>query len=557
MTAASTQLTAGPLLFYALGLLAFSLEIVVIQFFFARQDTLTPVLTDVAAFALNVALIPPLMAVFGLGGIALATTVAKTLKVLVLLFLFGRRLPAFRLASLAPFAGQVALASLATAIVLLAFRPLEMGLAAGNGLAGQAAYSRRRGAAGRRNVPARRLSPAGERNPRSGRLAQGAAARCFQAGNLTFGGSEGIVGSVTEDRTRPLGDWLREQREALEIGLEQVEEETRIRVRYLQALESDEFEALPDPVVGRGFLRNYAAYLGLDPQEASDRFSNKVAPPQPESLAVEGPTPFSIDPFRPVDLHEMPGQRGPRLWAVGLAVILIAALAVLAWWSYPRIQPLLVRAQPTATQTRAATPTQGADVTLPTATRTPTLPPATTESPPTEAPSRATPTTEPTRPPTLTPSLTPTPSPVIYTGIFLELVFTDISWIQVSVDGVRQFQGELEAETYKSWYGEERIELRIGNAGAVMVTVNGQNLGTLGAPGEVVDRIFEKVGEEVSGNTPTPQPNGTETVEPTAPLPTESPLPETATPTPGATGTVPAETATIAPTEPITPTATP
>ncbi len=118
-TAASTQLTAGPLLFYAFALLPFALEVVIVQFFFARQDTLTPVLTDVIAFVVNVALIPPLMAALGLGGIALAAALSKALKVLLLLVLFGRRVPAFRLRPLGPFAGQMALASLAAAILLV------------------------------------------------------------------------------------------------------------------------------------------------------------------------------------------------------------------------------------------------------------------------------------------------------------------------------------------------------------------------------------------------------------------------------------------------------
>jgi murein biosynthesis integral membrane protein MurJ len=139
-TAASTQLTAGPLLYYALGLLPFALEVVVIQFFFACQDTLTPVITDVVAFVLNVALIPPLMALFGLGGIALATTVAKTLKVLALLILFRRRVPAFRLASLGSFAGQMALASLLTAAGLLVFLLLAAGSGGGGGFVTQAIY---------------------------------------------------------------------------------------------------------------------------------------------------------------------------------------------------------------------------------------------------------------------------------------------------------------------------------------------------------------------------------------------------------------------------------
>ena len=117
--AASTAMVAGPLLFYALALLPFSLEVVIVQFFFARQDTRTPVVTDIASFVLNVALIPLLMPALGLGGIALAAACAKAVKVLALLVLFGRAVPTFRLAMLVPFGGKMALASAATAVILL------------------------------------------------------------------------------------------------------------------------------------------------------------------------------------------------------------------------------------------------------------------------------------------------------------------------------------------------------------------------------------------------------------------------------------------------------
>ncbi len=139
-TAASTQLTAGPLLFYSMALLPFALEVIVVQFFFARQDTLTPVITDIAAFLLNVALIPPLLATFGLGGIALAVAVAKGLKVLVLLFIFGRRVPEFRLAPFGPFTGQMVLASLATAATLWAFLRFGEDLAGSKGLVALIVY---------------------------------------------------------------------------------------------------------------------------------------------------------------------------------------------------------------------------------------------------------------------------------------------------------------------------------------------------------------------------------------------------------------------------------
>ena len=345
---------------------------------------------------------------------------------------------------------------------------------------------------------------------------------------------------VSADKARPLGEWLRQRREELGISLEQAEADTRIRRCYLEALESEKFDALPDAVVGRGFLRNYAVYLELDPKAASDRYSESVAPPQPESLAVEGPTPFTEEPFRPVALHQMPGRRSRWVWIAGAVLILVAALSLLGWWGYPRFSGWLTQREPANSPVPvAATSTQQGE--LPTATHTPSSI-ATATSAESEKSVQATPTLELTQTPTTIPSPSLTPSPPVYTGIFLELVFSDTSWIQVTVDGVREFQGELEAETYRSWYGEERIELRIGNAGAVLVTVNGQSLGTLGGPDEVVDRVFEKVDGGVAEATVTSTPTVTQTTEPT----------ETATTRPTA---VP-PTATIAPTEPIRPTAT-
>lgn len=357
---------------------------------------------------------------------------------------------------------------------------------------------------------------------------------------------------MSEQNSRSLGDWLRQRREELGISLEQAETDTRIRSRYLEALESESFDALPDPIVGRGFLRNYAAYLGLDPKEASDRFSEKVAPPQPESFAVEGPTPFSAEPFRPLPLHRITGRRPRWLWFAGLGLVLVIALSLLAWWAYPNVSQWLARrTSSTPTQTVAPSP-QTAEVDLATATRTPTATAGAVEtSEATEVPL----TLEVTRRPTLSPSPSPSPSPPVYTGIFLELVLTDTSWIQVTVDDVRQFQGELEVDTYRSWYGEERIELRIGNAGAVLVTVNGQTLGNLGAVGEVVDRVFEKAGDDVTEATFTPEPTANGTGEPTAsstPQPTAVPVtPTVVPPTPAITATP-----TLTPTATLTPTLT-
>jgi cytoskeletal protein RodZ len=349
---------------------------------------------------------------------------------------------------------------------------------------------------------------------------------------------------VSEDTARPLGEWLRQRREELEIGLEQAEADTRIRLRYLEALEAEDFEALPDPVVGRGFLRNYCAYLDLDAQEASERFSVLVAPPEPEPTPDEESSPFTVGPFRPLPLHDMPGWRPRRRWLAGLiVVVVIALLSLLAVWAYPRASDWLAllrrtgnRSTATLRPTKAALPTV-TNTTIPAASKVP----ATAATTPTEAP----PTLELSATPSFAPSPQPSPSNPVYTGIFLELVFTDTSWVQMTVDGVREFQGELETGTYRAWYGEERVELRIGNAGAVEVTLNGQKLGTLGEVGDVIDRVFEKVGGRVSEATPTRVVTDTLTTEPAA-TPTLQPtvLPATPEVTP---------TLTLTPTSTLTP----
>ncbi len=64
-----------------------------------------------------------------------------------------------------------------------------------------------------------------------------------------------------------LGDALRTQRESMGVTMEQAAEDTRIRTKFLQAIESGDYQSLPGTVYTKGFLRNYAQYLNLDPEE--------------------------------------------------------------------------------------------------------------------------------------------------------------------------------------------------------------------------------------------------------------------------------------------------
>ena len=69
-----------------------------------------------------------------------------------------------------------------------------------------------------------------------------------------------------------IGHILREARENKGLTLEEVQAKIRINVRFLAALESGQYDVLPTPVHARGFLRNYARFLGLDPQPLLDRY---------------------------------------------------------------------------------------------------------------------------------------------------------------------------------------------------------------------------------------------------------------------------------------------
>lgn len=137
-----------------------------------------------------------------------------------------------------------------------------------------------------------------------------------------------------------LGAVLRERREAMGVTLAEVEVATRIRQKYLAALESEEWHLLPGEVVGRGFLRNYADYLGLDPQEIMDRRRaitdvNMTQALSTTSAGAPLPPDREVD-YRPKEVElkdEGDGiQRGEIRLTPILAIIAVAAVVFLGIW---------------------------------------------------------------------------------------------------------------------------------------------------------------------------------------------------------------------------------
>lgn len=139
---------------------------------------------------------------------------------------------------------------------------------------------------------------------------------------------------------RDLGGLLRERREAMGASLAEVETATRIRQKYLAALESDEWHLLPGEVVGRGFLRNYATYLGLDPTEVVER--RRTVADVMLSTALSGTSAGSALPperavdYRPKDvsLKDEPEGIQQRELRVGpfFTIISVLGVVLLLWW---------------------------------------------------------------------------------------------------------------------------------------------------------------------------------------------------------------------------------
>ncbi|MBI1294928.1 hypothetical protein GC175_08220 [bacterium] len=143
-----------------------------------------------------------------------------------------------------------------------------------------------------------------------------------------------------------IGAVLRERRESAQVTLAEVEKATRIRQKYLAALEADEWHLLPGEVVGRGFLRNYANYLRLNTNDIMDRrramTDGDLARVLSKTSAGAALPPVREIDYRPkdVDLEETPmSNRLSEYVAAGrdwfgpiVAVMAVLLVALLVIW---------------------------------------------------------------------------------------------------------------------------------------------------------------------------------------------------------------------------------
>jgi transcriptional regulator with XRE-family HTH domain len=99
---------------------------------------------------------------------------------------------------------------------------------------------------------------------------------------------------LTRDGRSEVGERLRDAREVRGVDLHRVERDTKIRSKYLAALEAGEFADLPGDVYARGFLRNYATYLGLDADEIEDEWRQEGGDLVPAKPVIAAPKPLTM-----------------------------------------------------------------------------------------------------------------------------------------------------------------------------------------------------------------------------------------------------------------------
>jgi transcriptional regulator with XRE-family HTH domain len=87
-----------------------------------------------------------------------------------------------------------------------------------------------------------------------------------------------------------LGKILREARERRQLSLSQVAAATRMKVQVAQALEAEDYRKMPAPIYGRGFIRMYAAFVGVDPKPLIEEYNAAVSAP-PDQPAAASPSP--------------------------------------------------------------------------------------------------------------------------------------------------------------------------------------------------------------------------------------------------------------------------
>lgn len=122
-----------------------------------------------------------------------------------------------------------------------------------------------------------------------------------------------------------VGELFKQKRQEMNLSLKEIENATSIRVSHLQAIEDGEMNKLISPVYAQGFIKQYAAYLGIDPEKLLKDYPHQFNKPEPQDFAYG------------IGTLEMRGSPGGGVkWLPNLVWILLSVFIVVGAWYLAR-----------------------------------------------------------------------------------------------------------------------------------------------------------------------------------------------------------------------------
>lgn len=265
-----------------------------------------------------------------------------------------------------------------------------------------------------------------------------------------------------------VGYTLRQERERQNLSISDIEQGTSIRALYIEAIENGEYDKLPGKVYTKGFIKNYAKFLGLDPDSVGKEFAADMheleatpePPPEVDNAAPVVEKPVESKPVKqekkPLG-HSIQQERPPLPFKLIAAAVVAFAIVAGSAWAFlsggseggdiAKVDKPVQQEQPVAPEPAPVEPT------VPVA------------------------------------QATPAPKPDV---VAVQARFNDRCWALVTVDGAVVQEGVIEGGQTISWEGKDNITFRLGNAGAVEFFQDGKSVGILGGVGDVVDKTFSR-----------------------------------------------------------------
>ena len=301
-----------------------------------------------------------------------------------------------------------------------------------------------------------------------------------------------------------IGRTIKQRRELLSLSIKNIHDNIHIPEQHLTSIEAGQFDQLPSPVQAKGMLMNYSDYLNLDTDSLLLEFTDGL---QFQRIEKQAQLPKR---GKPSAKELSPSAlRLKNFFSLDLLVItvLFIVFAVFVIWGVNRI---LTNNTPATSDSDIP---GVSDILLATDTQTPFL---TAEANITEIDQE-----QEQEPPADEEVILFTPL-VRTEPINIIMVPRQRLWVQVTVDDQVVFQGRLIPGNAYDFSGQDQVDILIGNAGALQILFNDQDIGSVGLPGQVVNLIFTDTGLVLP--PPTPTPTITETPQDT-PTPTASPTP--------------------------------